>query len=82
MGIIDRLEEEFLDVSGRRATLRELVELLVGSIAFLLVAGGLAYYLLGESVAIGVAAVLAVVFAVTIASQAYWAVTGREDYDE
>ncbi|WP_265107789.1 hypothetical protein [Halosolutus halophilus] len=82
MGLIDRFEEEFLDVSGRRATLRELLELLFGSILFVLVATALAYYLLGETVAIGVAAVLVVVFGTMLVSQAYWARAGRGDYDE
>lgn len=82
MGIIDRFEREYLDVSTSRATLRELLELAVGAVLFVLVATVLAYYLLGETVAVGVAAVLAVVFGVMIVSQAYWALTGREDYTE
>ena len=82
MGIIDRLEDEFVDVSTSRATVRELLELTVGAILFVLVASGLAYYLLSATIARYVAAALAVVFAITIVSQAYWAVTGREDYEE
>ena len=81
MGIIERIEDEYLDVSSSRATLRELLELLVGAILFVLVASGLAYYLVGETAARYVAAVLAVIFAVMLVSQAYWAVTGREDYE-
>lgn len=82
MGLLDRLEDEYVDVSSRRATGRELLELLVGAIGFVLVAGGLAYYLLGETAALVVVASLAAIFAVTIVSQAYWAQTGRADYDE
>lgn len=81
MGIIERIEDEYLDVSSSRATLRELLELLVGAILFALVASGLAYYLVGETAARYVAVGLAVIFVVTIVSQAYWAITGREDYD-
>ena len=81
MGPIDRLEDEFVAVSSRRATLRELLELVAGSILFVLVASGLAYYLLGRTIAVGVAGVLIVVFTVTLVSQAYWAVAGREDYE-
>ena len=82
MGIIDRFEEEYLALSSSRATLRELLELVVGSIVFVFVAAALAYYLLGRTAALGVAAVLALVFAITVVSQAYWAATGRKDYDE
>ncbi|SDQ59807.1 hypothetical protein [Natronobacterium texcoconense] len=82
MGILDRLEEEFVDVSTSRATLKELLELAVGSILFVLLAGGLAYYLLGRTVALAVVVVLALVFAITIVSQTYWALTGRSDYRE
>ncbi|WP_247001818.1 hypothetical protein [Halosolutus gelatinilyticus] len=82
MGVLDRLEDEFVDVSSRRATIRELLELAVGALVFVLAAAGLAYYMAGRTAAIGVAVVLAAVFTVTIASQAYWAVTGRKDYDE
>ena len=81
MGIIERIEDEYLDVSTSRATVRELLELLVGSILFVLAASGLAYYLIGETAARYVAVALAVVFAITLVSQAYWAVTGREDYE-
>ncbi|NUB92702.1 hypothetical protein HTZ84_03505 [Haloterrigena sp. SYSU A558-1] len=81
MGIIERIEDEYLDVSTSRATLRELLELLVGAILFVLVASGLASYLVGETAARYVAAVLAAIFAVMLVSQAYWAMTGREDYD-
>ena len=81
MGIIDRFEDEFVDVSSSRATIRELLELTVGAVLFVLVASGLAYYLLGTTVARYVAIALAVVFAITLVSQTYWAVTGREDYD-
>ena len=81
MGPIERLEDEFVDVSSRRATLRELLELVAGSILFVLVASGVAYYLLGRTVALAVASVLAAIFAVTLASQAYWSVAGREDYE-
>ncbi|RQG99057.1 hypothetical protein [Natrarchaeobius oligotrophus] len=77
MGIIDRFEEEYLDVSSRRATIRELLELVAGSVVFVAVSSGLAYYLLGRTVAVA----LGVVFAITIASQAYWAVAGRSDYE-
>jgi len=34
MGIIDRFEEEYLDVSSSRATVRELLELFVGAVLF------------------------------------------------
>ncbi|SDJ56494.1 hypothetical protein [Natronorubrum texcoconense] len=80
MGIIDRFEDEYLDVSSSRATIRELLELFVGSIVFVLGASVLAYYLLGRTVALAVTAILAVIFAVTLVSQAYWAATGRDDY--
>ena len=81
MGIIDRFEDEYLEVSTGRATLRELLELVVGAVLFVLVASALAYHLAGETAALGVAVVLAVVFAITVVSQAYWAVAGREDYE-
>ncbi|MFP8954285.1 hypothetical protein ACLI4Z_15150 [Natrialbaceae archaeon A-arb3/5] len=81
MGIIDRLETEFVDVSSSRATVRELLELVVGSILFVLVASGLTYYLLGRTVALAVATILVVIFAVTILSQTYWALAGRDDYE-
>lgn len=81
MGIIERFEDEYLDVSSSRATVRELLELTAGSILFVLVASGLAYYLLGRTVALTVAGLLTVIFAVTLVSQAYWALTGREDYE-
>ncbi|WP_436344464.1 hypothetical protein [Natronorubrum sp. FCH18a] len=80
MGIIDHFEEEYLDVSSSRATVRELLELFVGAIGFVVAASALAYYLLGGTVALAVAAILAVIFAITLVSQAYWALTGREDY--
>ncbi|WP_306059748.1 hypothetical protein [Natronococcus wangiae] len=82
MGPIDRFEEEYLDVSSSRATLRELFELAGGSILFVLVASALTYYILSRTAALTVAAALAVVFTITIVSQTYWAVTGREDYGE
>ncbi|SFC37207.1 hypothetical protein SAMN05444422_107247 [Halobiforma haloterrestris] len=82
MGVLDRLEDEFVDLSTSRATVRELFELAFGSVLFVLFAGGLAYYLLGRTAALAVVAVLAVVFAVTIVSQAYWALTGRTDYED
>ncbi|MFC4438464.1 MULTISPECIES: hypothetical protein [Natrialbaceae] len=82
MGPIDRFEEEFLDVSNGRATLRELLELLVGSIVFVLAASALTFHLLGSTAAIYVAGGLAVVFTITIVSQAYWGITGRADYGE
>ncbi|NKE36487.1 hypothetical protein GWG54_11770 [Natronococcus sp. JC468] len=81
MGPIERFEEEYLDVSTSRATVRELLELLVGAILFVLAAWALTWYLLGETIALYVAAGLSVVFAITIVSQAYWAITGREDYE-
>lgn len=81
MGPIERFEEEYLDVSTSRATVRELLELLVGAILFVLAAWALTRYLLGETIALYVAAGLSVVFAITIVSQAYWAITGREDYE-
>ncbi|WP_226479907.1 hypothetical protein [Natrinema amylolyticum] len=81
MGIIDRFEEEYLDISSSRASVRELLELVVGAVLFVLGASALAYYLLGRQVAIWIAAALVVVFAITLVSQAYWAVTGREDYE-
>ncbi|MXV62427.1 hypothetical protein GS429_10195 [Natronorubrum sp. JWXQ-INN-674] len=81
MGIIDRFEDEYLDVSTGRATIRELLELVVGSILFVLVAGGLTFYLLGRTIALAVAGLLALVFTITILSQAYWALTGRDDYE-
>ncbi|RQG95833.1 hypothetical protein [Natrarchaeobius chitinivorans] len=81
MGVLDRLEEEYLAVSGHRRTIRELLELVVGSVLFVLVSSGLTYYLLGRATAIGVAVLLGIVFGVTIVSQAYWAIAGRDDYD-
>lgn len=82
MGLLDLLEDEYVAVSSERASLRELLELAAGALLFVLVAGGLAWHLLGRTAGIGVAVVLAVVFAVTLVSQAYWAVTGREDYGD
>ena len=80
MGLLDLLEDEFLEVSSRRATLRELVELLAGSVLFVAIAAGLSWYLLSRTVALAVAGVLALIFAITIGSQAYWAWVGRDDY--
>lgn len=82
MGPLDALEDEYVRFSGARTTLRELLELIVGSVVFVLVAAGLTWYLLGESAAFVVAAILGGIFAVTILSQTYWAVRGREDYDD
>lgn len=82
MGIIERLEDEYLEVSSTRASLRELLELVVGSVLFVLVAAGLTDYLLGRSAALVVAGVLVGIFTITLVSQAYWAVSGRGDYDE
>jgi|GEM_PF-587617 len=82
MGIIDRFEEEYLDVSSSRATVRELLELFVGAVLFVGGASALAYYLFGQRVAVWLAAELTVVFTIMLVSQAYWAVTGREDYEE
>ena len=82
MGLIDRLEDEYVDVSSRRATARELLELLAGSVLFVVVAAGLSWHLLGRTVGLTVAAALTLLFAITIVSQAYWAATGREDYRE
>ena len=82
MGLLELLEDEYVDVSGRRATIRELLELVAGSGLFVAVAAGLSWYLLGRTAGLAVAGVLTVVFAITIASQVYWAVTGREDYRE
>ncbi|RKD97649.1 hypothetical protein [Halopiger aswanensis] len=82
MGIIDRFEEEYVDVSSSRASLRDLLELIAGSILFVIGASGFTFYLLGRTAAIALAGVLVVVFAVTIVSQAYWGLTGRADYDE
>ncbi|ELY58197.1 hypothetical protein C491_10389 [Natronococcus amylolyticus DSM 10524] len=82
MGPIERFEEEYLDVSTSRATIRELLELFVGAVLFVLVAGALTWYLLGATIATYVAAGLAIVFAITIVSQTYWAITGRNDYRE
>ncbi|WP_226007474.1 hypothetical protein [Natrinema salinisoli] len=81
MGIIDRFEEEYLAVSSERASVRELLELFVGAVLFVLGASALAYYLLGRWIALWIAAALVVVFGITLLSQAYWAVTGREDYE-
>lgn len=81
MGIIDRFEEEYLDVSSSRATVRELLELFVGAVLFVVGASALASYLLGQQVAMWLAVALTIVFMITIVSQAYWAMTGREDYD-
>ncbi|MFC6769259.1 hypothetical protein [Natrinema soli] len=82
MGIIDRFEEEYLDVSSTRASVRELLELVGGAVLFVVGASALAYYLLGRQIAVWVAGGLIVIFAITVVSQAYWAVTGREDYEE
>lgn len=81
MGIIDRFEEEYLAVSSERASVRELLELFVGAVLFVLGASALTYYLLGPRPARWVGAALVVVFAITLVSQAYWAVVGREDYE-
>ena len=82
MGIIDRLADEYVDFSSERTSRRELLELVVGSVLFVLLASGLAWYLLGRAVAYAVAVVLVVLLGITIVSQTYWAVTGREDYEE
>lgn len=81
MGIIDRFEDEYVDVSSTRASLRELLELLVGAVLFVVGASALTYYLLGERIALWVAGILVVVFVITLLSQAYWAVAGRDDYE-
>lgn len=80
MSLLDLLEDEFVDVSSRRATLCELVELLAGSILFVAIAAGLTWWLLGRTVALVVVGILSVIFAATILSQAYWAIRGRRDY--
>ncbi|WP_137288741.1 hypothetical protein [Natronorubrum halophilum] len=82
MGIIERFEDEYLEVSRSRATVRELLELFAGSILFVLVASGLAYVLLDGMVALAVAGLLTVIFAITFVSQAYWSLTGRDDYTQ
>lgn len=82
MGLLDLLEDEFVDVSSRRATLRELAELVAGSVLFVVVAAGLSWYLLGRTAGVTVGAVLVILFTVTIVSQAYWAWEGRDDYAE
>lgn len=82
MSLLDRLEDEFVDVSTRRSTLRELIELLVGSAVFVVVAGAATWWVLGRSAAVVVVALLSTVFVVTIVSQAYWAIRGRTDYRE
>ncbi|ELY67337.1 hypothetical protein [Natrinema versiforme] len=81
MGIIDRFENEYVDVSSNRASLRELLELLVGAVLFVVGASALTYFLLGQRIALWVAGILVVVFVITLVSQAYWAVTGRDDYE-
>ncbi|QCS41993.1 hypothetical protein [Natrinema versiforme] len=81
MGIIDRFEDEYVDVSSTRASLRELLELLVGAVLFVVGASALTYYLLGQRIALWVAGILVVVFAITLLSQAYWAMAGRDDYE-
>ncbi|ELY49294.1 hypothetical protein [Natronolimnohabitans innermongolicus] len=80
MGLIERFEDEYVDVSSTRTTLRELLELFVGAVVFVLLASGLTYYVAGETAALVVVAVLSSIFAITLVSQAYWAVTGRDDY--
>lgn len=80
MGVIDRLEEEYVGISTSRRTLRELLELVAGAAVLVAVGGVLAGYLLGRRAGFVVGAVLAAILAVTIASQAYWAATGRADY--
>ncbi|SEP67788.1 hypothetical protein [Natrinema salaciae] len=82
MGLIDRFEEAYLDVSTSRATVRELLELVVGAVLFVVGASALTSHLLGWRIARWVAVALVAVFAIMLVSQAYWAVTGREDYDE
>ncbi|NGM67652.1 hypothetical protein G6M89_01280 [Natronolimnobius sp. AArcel1] len=81
MGPLDRVEDEYVDVSSRRATVRELLELAAGALVFVLVASALAYYLLGDTVALVVAGGLVLIFGVMLISQAYWAITGRSDYE-
>ncbi len=81
MGPLDRVEDEYVDVSSRRATVRELLELAAGALVFVLVASALAYYLLGHTVALVVAAALVLIFGVMLISQTYWAITGRSDYE-
>lgn len=80
MSLLDRLEDEFVDVSTRRATLRELIELLLGSVVLVATVGALTWRVLGRSTGLVVVGLLSIVFAVTIASQAYWSLRGREDY--
>lgn len=80
MGPIEWLEEEFVDVSSSRADLREILELVLGSIVLLVAATGLTAVFLGRTEALVVAGVLGAVLAITVLSQAYWSITGREDY--
>ncbi|WP_290818996.1 hypothetical protein [Halovivax sp.] len=82
MGLLELLEDEYVDLSSRRATIRELLELLAGSVLFVAVAAAGAWYLLGRTAGLVVTAVLALLFVITIVSQAYWAIAGREDYRE
>ncbi|USZ71521.1 hypothetical protein [Natronosalvus halobius] len=82
MGIIDRFETEYLDVSSSRATARDIVELVVGSVIFVTLAWVLVSTFVGEEAALGVAVILGIIFTITILSQAYWGLTGRSDYRE
>ncbi|WP_114576607.1 hypothetical protein [Saliphagus sp. LR7] len=82
MGVIDRIEEEYVDVSTSRRSLREVLELVAGAVVLVVVGGALAGYLLGRGAGIAVGGLLAAILAVTVVSQAYWAATGRADYRE
>ncbi|MFC7213459.1 hypothetical protein ACFQO4_05095 [Saliphagus sp. GCM10025334] len=82
MGIIDRFETEYLDVSSSRATARDIVELVVGSVVFVALAWLFVSTFVGDAAALGVAVILGIIFTITILSQAYWGLTGRSDYRE
>lgn len=80
MGVIDSLEEEYVEISTSRRTLWELLELVAGGAVLVAVGAALAGYLLGRTAGLTTGGVLATILAVTIVSQAYWAAAGREDY--
>lgn len=82
MGVIDSLEEEYVEISTSRRTLWELLELVAGGAVLVAVGAALAGYLLGRTAGLTTGGVLATILAVTIVSQAYWAAAGREDYRE
>jgi len=82
MGIIDRFEEEYLDVSSSHASVRSCSSYSSVQCCSSSVRARWRTICSVSKPAMWVAGGLVVIFAITLVSQAYWAVTGREDYEE